>query len=88
MPATAEKETKNFDLVIVHVAYTSLSPPLPVLLFKKGDTEKVIEVQVLHDTEREIREAFNVLLEDDENLVAEVEVKRPTNIGLLETGSV
>ena len=40
----------------------------------KGETDKVVEVEILHDKEREIRESFTVRLEDDENLVAEIKV--------------
>lgn len=43
--------------------------------FKEGETQHVVEVQVLYDGQREIREAFTVHLKPDEYMVAETQVR-------------
>lgn len=43
--------------------------------FKEGETEHFVEVEILHDGVREMREAFTVHLKPDENMVAETQVK-------------
>lgn len=43
-------------------------------MFKEGDTEHYVEVEVLFDGVREMREAFTVHLKPDENMVAETKV--------------
>lgn len=42
--------------------------------FKEGETEHFVEVEVLFDGAREMREAFTVHLKPDENMVAEIQV--------------
>lgn len=42
--------------------------------FKQGDKEHVVEVEVLFDGVREMREAFTLHLKPDENMVAETQV--------------
>lgn len=42
--------------------------------FKEGEKEHVVEVDVLHDGVREMREAFTLHLKPDENMVAETQV--------------
>lgn len=42
--------------------------------FKEGETEHFVEVEVLYDGVREMREAFIVHLKPDENMVAETQV--------------
>lgn len=44
-------------------------------MFKEGDKEHYVEVEVLYDGVREMREAFTVHLKPDENMVAETKVK-------------
>lgn len=44
-------------------------------MFKEGDTEHYVEVEILYDSVREMREAFTVHLKPDENMVAETKVK-------------
>uniref|UniRef100_A0AAR2LKM0 Calx-beta domain-containing protein n=1 Tax=Pygocentrus nattereri TaxID=42514 RepID=A0AAR2LKM0_PYGNA len=44
--------------------------------FKEGETEHVVEVQVLYDGQREIREAFTVHLKPDEYMVAETQMNK------------
>ncbi len=44
------------------------------IVFKDGDTEHFVEVEILYDSVREMREAFTVHLKPDENMVAETQV--------------
>lgn len=45
------------------------------IVFKEGDTEHYVEVEILYDSFREMREAFTVHLKPDENMVAETKVE-------------
>lgn len=47
----------------------------PDIKFKQGDKEHVVEVEVLFDGVREMREAFTLHLKPDENMVAETQVR-------------
>lgn len=49
---------------------------LPDIEFREGDKEHVVEVEVLFDGLREMREAFTLHLKPDENMVAETQVCR------------
>ncbi|KAM7168527.1 FRAS1-related extracellular matrix protein 3 isoform 1-T1 [Macrochelys suwanniensis] len=44
--------------------------------FKEGETEHIVEVEVLYDGVREMREAFTVHLKPDENMVAETQMNK------------
>uniref|UniRef100_UPI00398EB886 FRAS1-related extracellular matrix protein 2-like isoform X2 n=1 Tax=Pristiophorus japonicus TaxID=55135 RepID=UPI00398EB886 len=44
--------------------------------FKEGETEHFIEIEVVYDGEREMREAFTVHLKPDENMVAETQMSK------------
>ncbi|XP_077467281.1 FRAS1-related extracellular matrix protein 2-like [Stigmatopora argus] len=46
------------------------------LVFKEGDTQLHVEVEVLYDGVREMREAFTVHLKPDENMVAETQLTK------------
>lgn len=48
--------------------------PPPDIEFKEGETEHTVEVEILYDGVREMREAFMVHLKPDENMVAEIQV--------------
>lgn len=52
---------------------------LAEIVFKEGDTEHRVEVEVLYDGVREMREAFTVHLKPDENMVAETTVRIKIN---------
>lgn len=43
-------------------------------MFKEGEKEHWVEVDVLYDGQREMREAFTVHLKPDDNMVAEIQV--------------
>lgn len=45
------------------------------IVFKESDTEHYVEVEILYDGVREMREAFTVHLKPDENMVAETKVR-------------
>lgn len=47
----------------------------PEIVFKESDTEHFVEVEILYDGVREMREAFTVHLKPDENMVAETKVR-------------
>lgn len=49
------------------------------IVFKEGDKEHYVEVEILHDSLREMREAFTVHLKPDENMVAETKVEIESN---------
>lgn len=49
------------------------------IVFKEGDTEHYVEVEILYDSLREMREAFTVHLKPDENMVAETKVQIESN---------
>ncbi|XP_063314539.1 FRAS1-related extracellular matrix protein 3 [Pelobates fuscus] len=44
--------------------------------FKEGETEHFVEVEILYDGKREMREAFTVHLKPDENMVAETQMNK------------
>ncbi|XP_062869848.1 FRAS1-related extracellular matrix protein 2a [Trichomycterus rosablanca] len=44
--------------------------------FKEGETEHYVEVEVLYDGVREMRESFTVHLKPDENMVAEIQMTK------------
>lgn len=47
----------------------------PDIEFKQGEKEHMVEVEVLFDGVREMREAFTLHLKPDENMVAEIQVR-------------
>lgn len=42
--------------------------------FKEGETQHIVNIEVIFDGIREMREAFTVHLKPDENMVAETQV--------------
>lgn len=44
--------------------------------FKEGEKEHFVEIEILYDGEREMREAFTVHMKPDDNMVAEIQVRR------------
>lgn len=48
--------------------------------FKEGETEHIVEVEILYDGVREMREAFTVHLKPDDNMIAEIQVWQNTEI--------
>ncbi|XP_036379748.1 FRAS1-related extracellular matrix protein 2-like [Megalops cyprinoides] len=46
------------------------------IVFKEGETQHIVEVEILYDGVREMREAFTVHLKPDENMVAETQMSK------------
>ncbi|XP_076004144.1 FRAS1-related extracellular matrix protein 3 [Genypterus blacodes] len=44
--------------------------------FKEGDTEHFVEIEILYDGQREMREAFTVHMKPDEYMVAELQMNK------------
>lgn len=44
--------------------------------FKEGEKEHFVEIEILYDGEREMREAFTVHMKPDDNMVAEVQMNK------------
>ncbi|XP_073498399.1 FRAS1-related extracellular matrix protein 3 [Phyllobates terribilis] len=44
--------------------------------FKEGDTEHFVDLEILYDGQREMREAFTVHLKPDDNMVAETQMNK------------
>ena len=42
--------------------------------FKEGEKEHSVEIEILYDGQREMREAFIVQMKPDDNMVAEIQV--------------
>lgn len=67
-------------------AFVIFSPPsflirslcIADIVFKEGEKEHWVEIEILYDGQREMREAFTVHLKPDDNMVAEIQVtQRP-----------
>lgn len=44
--------------------------------FKEGEKEHFVEIEILYDGHREMREAFTVHMKPDDNMVAEIQVSQ------------
>ncbi|KAG7461729.1 hypothetical protein MATL_G00194240 [Megalops atlanticus] len=82
IPVVRVGDTSKVSLVRVHTKdgsatsgedYNPLSEDVE---FKEGETEHVVEVQVLYDGQREMREAFTVHMKPDEYMVAETQMNK------------
>lgn len=60
----------------------SLSPCPPDVEFKEGEKEHFVEIEVLYDGQREMREAFTVHMKPDDNMVAEIQVTAKSHAAL------
>ncbi|KAG5284008.1 hypothetical protein AALO_G00021940 [Alosa alosa] len=82
IPVLRVGDTSKVSVVRVHTkdgSATSGEDYHPIsedIEFKQGDKEHVVEVEVLYDSVREMREAFTVHLKSDENMVAEVQMTK------------
>ncbi|XP_069779228.1 FRAS1-related extracellular matrix protein 3 [Narcine bancroftii] len=82
IPVLRLGDTSKVSIVRVHTKdgsatsgedYNPLSEDLE---FKEGETEHVVEIEVVSDGEREMREAFTIHLKPDENMVAETQMNK------------
>ncbi|KAL6115857.1 frem2 [Pungitius sinensis] len=75
-------DTSKVSVVRVHTKDGSATsgedyhPISEEIVFKQGDTQHYVEVEVLYDRIREMREAFTVHLKPDENMVAETTMSK------------
>uniref|UniRef100_A0AAQ6ISN3 Calx-beta domain-containing protein n=1 Tax=Anabas testudineus TaxID=64144 RepID=A0AAQ6ISN3_ANATE len=75
-------DTSKVSVVRVHTKDGSATsgedyhPISEEIVFKEGDTEHYVEVEILYDGVREMREAFTVHLKPDENMVAETKMSK------------
>ncbi|KAK2912903.1 FRAS1-related extracellular matrix protein 2b [Channa argus] len=82
IPVLRVGDTSKVSVVRVHTKDGSATsgedyhPISEEIVFKEGDTEHYVEVEVLYDGVREMREAFTVHLKPDENMVAETKMSK------------
>ncbi|MGH0133017.1 UNVERIFIED_CONTAM: hypothetical protein FKN15_022782 [Acipenser sinensis] len=78
IPVLRLGDTSKVSIVRVHTKDGSATsgedynPMSEDIVFKEGETEHFVEVEVLYDGAREMREAFTVHMKPDENMVAEI----------------
>nr|XP_023654914.1 FRAS1-related extracellular matrix protein 3 [Paramormyrops kingsleyae] len=82
IPVLRLGDTSKVSLVRVHTKdgsatsgedYNPLSEDVE---FKEGEKEHIVEVQILYDGQREMREAFTVHMKPDEYMVAEIQMSK------------
>uniref|UniRef100_A0A8C6NWB8 FRAS1 related extracellular matrix 2b n=1 Tax=Nothobranchius furzeri TaxID=105023 RepID=A0A8C6NWB8_NOTFU len=82
IPVLRVGDTSKVSVVRVHTKDGSATsgedyhPISEEIVFKQGDTEHYVEVEILYDGVREMREAFTVHLKPDENMVAETKMSK------------
>ncbi|XP_061596739.1 FRAS1-related extracellular matrix protein 2-like [Cololabis saira] len=82
IPVVRMGDTSKVSVVRVHtkdgsaVSGEDYYPVSQDVEFKQGDKQHVVEVEVLFDGVREMREAFTLHLKPDENMVAETQVTK------------
>uniref|UniRef100_A0A4W6E258 FRAS1 related extracellular matrix 2b n=1 Tax=Lates calcarifer TaxID=8187 RepID=A0A4W6E258_LATCA len=82
IPVLRIGDTSKVSVVRVHTKDGSATsgedyhPISEEIVFKEGDTEHHVEVEILYDGVREMREAFTVHLKPDENMVAETKMSK------------
>ncbi|XP_018610966.2 FRAS1-related extracellular matrix protein 2a [Scleropages formosus] len=82
IPVLRMGDTSKVSLVRVHtkdgsaISGEDYHPVSEDIEFKEGDTRHVVQVEVLFDGVREMREAFTVHLKPDENMVAETQMSK------------
>ncbi|KAI3354096.1 hypothetical protein L3Q82_018646 [Scortum barcoo] len=82
IPVLRVGDTSKVSIVRVHTKDGSATsgedyhPISEEIVFKEGDTEHYVEVEILYDGVREMREAFTVHLKPDENMVAETKMSK------------
>ncbi|XP_059902249.1 FRAS1-related extracellular matrix protein 3 [Gadus macrocephalus] len=75
-------DTSKVSVVRVHTKDGSATsgedynPLSQDVVFKKGDKEHFVEIEILYDGQREMREAFIVHMKPDDNMVAEMQMNK------------
>ncbi|CAK6968919.1 FRAS1-related extracellular matrix protein 2b [Scomber scombrus] len=82
IPVLRVGDTSKVSVVRIHTKDGSATsgedyhPISEEIVFKEGDTEHYVEVEILYDGVREMREALTVHLKPDENMVAETKMSK------------
>ncbi|XP_048197421.1 FRAS1-related extracellular matrix protein 2 [Perognathus longimembris pacificus] len=82
IPVIRQGDTSKVSIVRVHTKDGSATsgedyhPVSEEIEFKEGETQHFVEIEILFDGVREMREAFTVHLKPDENMVAETQVTK------------
>lgn len=82
IPVIRQGDTSKVSIVRVHTKDGSATsgedynPVSEEIEFKEGETQHIVEIEVIFDGIREMREAFTVHLKPDENMVAETQVTK------------
>ncbi|KAM4702076.1 FRAS1-related extracellular matrix protein 2 [Discoglossus pictus] len=82
IPVIRLGDTSKVSIVRVHTKDGSATsgedynPVSEELEFKEGETQHIVEIEILYDGVREMREAFTVHLKPDENMVAEIQITK------------
>ncbi|XP_003799755.1 FRAS1-related extracellular matrix protein 2 [Otolemur garnettii] len=82
IPVIRQGDTSKVSIVRVHTKDGSATsgedyhPVSQEIEFKEGETQHVVEIEVIFDEIGEMREAFTVHLKPDENMIAETQVTK------------
>ncbi|XP_008575110.1 PREDICTED: FRAS1-related extracellular matrix protein 2 [Galeopterus variegatus] len=82
IPVIRQGDTSKVSIVRVHTKDGSATsgedyhPVSEEIEFKEGETQHIVEIEVIFDGVREMREAFTVHLKPDENMIAETQVTK------------
>ncbi|XP_030887308.1 FRAS1-related extracellular matrix protein 2 [Leptonychotes weddellii] len=82
IPVIRQGDTSKVSIVRVHTKDGSATsgkdyhPVSEEIEFKEGETQHTVNIEVIFDGIREMREAFTVHLKPDENMVAETQVTK------------
>ncbi|KAJ1114419.1 hypothetical protein NDU88_002657 [Pleurodeles waltl] len=82
IPVLRLGDTSKVSIVRVHTKDGSATsgedynPVSEEIEFKEGEVQHIVEIEVLYDEAREMREAFTVHLKPDENMVAEIQMSK------------
>ncbi|XP_020825655.1 LOW QUALITY PROTEIN: FRAS1-related extracellular matrix protein 2 [Phascolarctos cinereus] len=82
IPVLRQGDTSKVSIVRVHtkdgsaVSGEDYHPVSEEIEFKEGETQHIVEIEVLFDGVSEMREAFTVHLKPDENMVAETQATK------------
>nr|XP_020040117.1 FRAS1-related extracellular matrix protein 2 [Castor canadensis] len=82
IPVIRQGDTSKVSIVRVHTKDGSATsgedyhPVSEEIEFKEGETQHTVEIEVIFDGVREMREAFTVHLKPDENMIAETQVTK------------
>uniref|UniRef100_A0A8C6QSG7 FRAS1-related extracellular matrix protein 2 n=2 Tax=Nannospalax galili TaxID=1026970 RepID=A0A8C6QSG7_NANGA len=82
IPVIRQGDTSKVSVVRVHTKDGSATsgedyhPVSEEIEFKEGETQHIVEIEVIFDGVREMREAFTVHLRPDENMIAETQMTK------------